>query len=249
VMDRILSGASRIVCNSRYLRARLAQEFPEYAHKMTTIYNGIDFDRYASGRPISIDGVPSRAPKLGAVMTWHYEGKSSAARLLIDAMAFIVKQCPDAHLVIAAKTGHQRHSGDVEGYLSTVPWKGAIRLLYDQENIPDLLASVDLFVYATPPGSNDSLPRALIEAQAAGLPVVATATAGCPEIVEESTTGFLVPYDAEALAGRAIDLLGAPETRREMGRRGRERVREVFDWDRMAEEYARVFRTILSRRT
>lgn len=238
--DRALAGASRIICNSRYLQARLESQFPKYAHKMTTIYNGIEFDRFASGRPISIDGIPSEAPKILATMTWNNAGKATGARLLIDAMGPILERYPEARLIIAAKTGHRRYVQENEAYLSTRPWKGSIKIFYNQKNVSDLLASCDLFVYATPPDSNDSLPRALIEAHAAGLPIVAPATAGCPEIVEDSVTGFLAPYDAEALAGRVIDLLGEPGKRAEMGRLGRKRVREIFNWDQMADKYANV---------
>lgn len=245
LMDRILAGASRIVCNSQYLQTKLGSEFPKYAQKMITIYNGIEFDRFTSGRPISIEGVPLEAPKLLAVMTWNYEAKAAGAKLLIDAMELITEKYPEARLIIAAKTAHQRYAQDIEDYLTTRPWRGSIKILYNQTNVPDLLASSDLFVYATPPGSNDSLPRALLEAHTAGLPIVTTATAGCPEIVENSVTGFAVPYDAKALAGRVLDLVGDPDKRREMGRRGQERVHEVFNWDRMGEAYANLFLQLL----
>jgi glycosyltransferase involved in cell wall biosynthesis len=120
---------------------------------------------------------------------------------------------------------------------------------YNQPNIPDLLASSDLFVYATPPGSNDSLPRALLEAHAAALPIVTTATAGCPEVVEEAVTGYLVSYDAHALATRALELLADPKKRREMGQLGQEHVRQRFSWQQMGAAYANLFRQILSPHT
>jgi glycosyltransferase involved in cell wall biosynthesis len=240
-MSRVLAGASRIVCNSRYLRTKLASQFPKYTSKMTTIYNGIEFDRLASGRPIPIEGIPPEVPKLLAVMTWNYEGKSAGARLLIDAMGFITERYPKARLIIAAKTRRDHYSDENEKYLLAKPWASAIRILYNQSNVPDLLASSDLFVYATPPDSNDSLPRSLIEAHAAGLPIVTTATAGCPEVVEDSVTGFAVRYDAKALAERVIELLADPGKRHEMGRRGRERVYDTFNWEGMADAYADLF--------
>ena len=110
----------------------------------------------------------------------------------------------------------------------------------------DLLATSDIFAYATPAESNDSLPRALLEAHAAGLPIVTTATAGCPEIVEDTVTGFLVPYDAKALAGRLLDLLKDPGKRQQFGRRGRERVHDLFNWDHMGEAYADLFLETMS---
>ncbi|MGH7927832.1 MAG: glycosyltransferase family 4 protein [Candidatus Binatia bacterium] len=246
LMNQVLAGASRIVCNSRYLQAKLGSQFPQHAHKMMTIYNGIDFDSFASGRRIPIQGIPAEAPKLLSTMTWDYEAKAAGARLLIDAMGLITERYPEARLIIAAKTSHSRYSGEIEDYLAIRPWKNSVRILYNQTNIADLLASSDLFVYASPPESNDSLPRALLEAHAAGLAVVATATAGCPEIVEDTVTGFLVSYDASLLATRVLDLVTDPLKRTEFGRRGGERVRELFAWDRMGEAYATVFREIVS---
>lgn len=245
LMNRVLAGASRIVCNSRYLQARLESQFPQYAHKMTTIYNGVDFELFASGQRISIQGIPPEAPKLLSTMTWDYEGKAGGARLLIDAMGLITESDPEARLIIAAKTNHPRYAQGIEDYLATRPWRSSIKVLYNQSNVTDLLASSDLFMYATPAESNDSLPRAVLEAHAAGLPVVTTATAGCPEIVEDTVTGFLVPCDAKAIAGRVLDLLKDPDKRQQFGRRGRERVHELFSWDHMGEAYADLFLEIV----
>jgi glycosyltransferase involved in cell wall biosynthesis len=246
LMNRVLAGASRIICNSRYLQAKLQSQFPGYAHKMITIYNGIEFDLFASGRRILIEDIAADAPKLLATMTWDYEGKAAGAALLIDAMGLITESYPEARLIIAAKTNHPRYAQGIEDYLATRPWRSSIKILYNQANVTDLLASSDIFVYATPAESNDSLPRALLEAHAAGLPIVTTATAGCPEIVEDTVTGFLVPYDAKALAGRVVDLLRDPCKRQQLGKSGRERVRELFSWDRMGEAYADLFLEIVA---
>ena len=246
LMNRVLAGASRIVCNSRYLQGKLESQFPGFAYKMTTIYNGINFDLFASGRRISIEGVPAEAPKLLATMTWDYEGKAAGARLLIDAMELITGSYPEARLIIAAKTNHPRYARGIEDYLATRLWRSSIKILYNQANVTDLLTSSDIFMYATPAESNDSLPRAVLEAHAAGLPVVTTATAGCPEIVEDTVTGFLVPYDAKVFAGRVLDLLKDPGKRQQFGRRGRERVHELFSWDQMGEAYANLFLEIVS---
>jgi glycosyltransferase involved in cell wall biosynthesis len=120
-----------------------------------------------------------------------------------------------------------------------------VKVFYNQQNVPDFLATGDLFLYATSPDSNDSLPRAVLEAQAAGLSVVTTGTAGCGEIVEDGATGFVVPYDADALAARALDLLADPDRRRLWGMRAQEHVRARFDWETVADAYARLCREIL----
>lgn len=242
--NRILGGASSIVCNSQYLQRRLERAFPHYAQKMVTIYNGIEFEKFAAGKRIHLEGVSPDARTLLAVMTWDHEAKASGARLLIEAMGPISRAFPTTRLVLAAKAKHRRFAQEIEQFLATVPWKDCITILYNQTNIPDLLASSELFVYATPADSNDSLPRALLEAHAAGLPIVATATAGCPEVVEHSVTGFLTSYTAQSLSERIIELLHDPSKGRDMGRRGQDRVRRLFSWEQMADAYAAVFRHI-----
>jgi glycosyltransferase involved in cell wall biosynthesis len=242
LMARVMAGASAVVCNSRYLERTLRCRFPAHADRISTIYNGIDFGRFGARRPAD---TPGRTATLLAVMTWNYPAKARGARLLVDAMEGIVARRPDARLIIAAKTAHDRYAREVEAHVASKPWQGRIELRYNEKRVEDLLAAADVFLYATPAGSNDSLPRAVLEAHAAGLPIVATATAGCPEVVEDGVTGFTVPYDAHAVAARVLDLLDDVDMRRRFGRRGRERVQRVFSWEQMGEAYARLFLRIL----
>jgi glycosyltransferase involved in cell wall biosynthesis len=246
LMKWIMARAGWIICNSRYLQEQLNSKFPRHAHKISTIYNGIEFDRFASGRGLTAGGIPAKSPQLLAVMTWNYRGKAEGAKLLIDSMGLITKQCPEARLVIAAKTMHDGYAQEIEAYLAGKSWKDSVKILYNQTNIPDLLASSDLFLYAAAAESNDSLPRALLEAHAAGLPIVTTATSGCPEIVEDSISGFVVPYDETTMAERVIELLAHPNKREEMARAGRKRVTKLFSWDLMGREYADLFLRLIS---
>ncbi len=173
LMRAVLAGAAAIVCNSRYLEDALRSAFPRYDGKLLTIYNGVDVDRFAA-----LDARPAARrspPVLAAVMTWNYPAKTAGARLLIEAMGPVIAKRPGTRLVIAAKVGHRRHAAGIEAWLARLPWRDAVRIVYNHPRVAELLAEADLFVYATAPGSNDSLPRALIEAQAAGLPAVATA--------------------------------------------------------------------------
>jgi glycosyltransferase involved in cell wall biosynthesis len=179
-------------------------------------------------------------------MTWNYKGKADGAKLLIDSMGLILKSVPESRLIIAAKAMHDGYAQEIEAYLAGTEWHHAVTILYNQRNIPDLLANSDIFVYATAAESNDSLPRALLEAHAAGLPIVTTATSGCPEIVDDAVTGFVIPYAAPSMAQRVIELLANPVRRQEMGRLGRQRVDSLFNWNRMGQEYANLFSALLA---
>src|SRR5262249_16793891 len=79
------------------------------------------------------------------------------------------------------------------------------------------------------PSYTEGLPVIVLEAFAAGVPVVATAVGGTPEVIEEGQCGYLVPPgDAAALVRRLSDLLGSESQRQAMGARGQQRVREQF---------------------
>jgi glycosyltransferase involved in cell wall biosynthesis len=89
---------------------------------------------------------------------------------------------------------------------------------------------------------SEGLPVVVLEALAAGVPVVATAVGGTPEVIDEGVQGYLVaPGDPNALADRILRLLQADSLRHEMGGQGRLRVRERFSFAEMAARYQRLF--------
>lgn len=246
LMERVLAGASRVVCNSRFLELALAAQYPKYQNRLMTIYNGIEIERYSAGRRQPVPGVREGDLVLLYVTTLNYGNKSRGLELVVDTLGEILAVRRDAKLVIAAKTSHPRYGEWGQAYVKTKPWRDSVSFLFNHRDIPGLLASSDIFVYATPNDSNDSLPRAILEAQSAGLPVVTTETTGCPEIVCDGRTGFVVSYDAKALADKVLQLMDSPQIRQEMGREAQKWISKTFNWDRMADQYADLFRTVSS---
>jgi glycosyltransferase involved in cell wall biosynthesis len=244
LLNRTFGGASRIICNSHFLESTLAQHYPQYQDRLLTIYNGIDFERYSSGRRGTIPGVSENDTVLLCVTALNFANKSKGIGLVMDAFGQVHAHRKAVKLVIAAKSSNPRQQRWAEEYLRSKPWKDSVVLVYNREDIPDLLASSDVFVYATPADSNDSLPRALLEAQAAGLPVVTTDTSGCPEIVRNGKTGFVVPYKTEALAEKIVQLIDSPQLLRTWGKAAQQWVAQTFNWDQMADQYAKVFREL-----
>ncbi len=91
-------------------------------------------------------------------------------------------------------------------------------------------------------GSRDIIPNSVLEAMAMKLPVVSTTVTGLPEMVEQEKTGFLVPPgDADALAGAIRKLVDSPQLRHDFGIAGRQRVEQLFDSDKNALAYQRLF--------
>jgi glycosyltransferase involved in cell wall biosynthesis len=146
--------------------------------------------------------------------------------LLFKAFAEILEKFPRARLVVAGRKELAQDDLDraarETGIRESLVWTG--------ELAPSELARVygvaDIFLYAS---IYEGFGRVLVEAGAAGLPVVATATAGARDIVEEGRTGFLTPTeDASALARHACALLADPALRRKMGTAAHKIIPEKF---------------------
>jgi glycosyltransferase involved in cell wall biosynthesis len=91
-------------------------------------------------------------------------------------------------------------------------------------------------------GSSDIIPNALLEAMAAGLPIVSTRFTAIPELVEDGQTGLLVePRDARGLADAMACLLDDPGLRARLGRHGRARAEQLFDIERNIATHVRMF--------
>ena len=99
------------------------------------------------------------------------------------------------------------------------------------------------------PSYTEGLPVIVLEALAAGVPVVATAVGGTPEVIEEGASGYLVPPgDPPALARRILDVLRDEPGRQKMGRRGRERVQHEFTFEVQSTAYQRLFESLTGQR-
>jgi len=95
------------------------------------------------------------------------------------------------------------------------------------------------------PSFTEGLPNVVLEALAAGVPVVATAVGGTPEVIDDGTSGYLVPPgDASALARRIGDVFVRDDRPRTMGRRGRQRILDDFTFEAQARQYLQLFETL-----
>jgi glycosyltransferase involved in cell wall biosynthesis len=115
-----------------------------------------------------------------------------------------------------------------------------VTLLGYREDVPDILAAADLFVM---PSLSEGLPLALVEAMAAGLPVVVSEVGGVPEVAEAGKEAILVsPGDPAPLAEALARLMGDADTRAAMGAAARERAHRDFSVSTMCEAYERLYR-------
>jgi glycosyltransferase involved in cell wall biosynthesis len=113
-----------------------------------------------------------------------------------------------------------------------------------QEDVAPLYAAFDALVL---PSGNEGTPVSVIEALAAGRPVVATRVGGVPDVVRDGEDGYLVDAGAtDALAERLAQLAGDPALRERLGAAGRSRVLPRYAVDRLVEDIDRLYRSLLA---
>lgn len=165
-----------------------------------------------------------------------------AVAVLLEAFARLRREVPGAALVLVGD-GEQRPALEDQarrlGIEKAVRFTGAV----PRDEMARRLAAADLFCL---PSLYEGFPLAILEAMAAGLPVVATAVAGVPEAVEHGVTGLLVPpEDADALARALGELARDPERRRLLGEAGRRKLEGELAIPGIAAAYLDLWRELL----
>ena len=159
---------------------------------------------------------------------------------LLKAMDYVWQGHPEASLVFVGK-------GDLDVDLRTEALKkngnGKVKFLGWREDIDEIMPLFDMLVL---PSLNEGMGRVLVEAMAAGKPVVASRVGGIPDLVRHAETGYLVPpADEEALADGIKKLLDDPERAKQMGKRGKEYCRQ-FSLESMIEKLDNLYSDLIN---
>ena len=214
------------------------------AERIETIYSGVDFtpfdvtvDADATKRALGIPAAHHVVGTVGHLM--DHKGH----RYLIDAARRVVDTTPDVTFLIAGE-GPARAA--TEARIAAHGLEAHVRLLGDRDDVPALLAIMDVYVQ---PSLAEGLGRSMTEALYARRAVVATAINAVPEVVEHERTGLLVPpRSADAIADAIVGLLAQPDRRRWLGEQGHRRVSTEFTANAMIERIDRLYRRLLADR-
>jgi len=241
--------AHRVIAVAEYIRSFTIGYFPFVKPaKTVVIRNGIEVYAYKrggdGGRIRSECGVPGDAVVAG------YVGRlvqQKGVGVLLSAARILAERFPSLHILIAGEgpLDPSLRATAVEYGLTKIHFLGYRR------DIPAVLAACDMVLL---PSFTEGLPLIVLEAMAAGLPVVATRVGGAPEAVAEGETGSLVdPGDAEQLADRIAFLCSHPEAREAMGKAAQRKVQSDFSAETMVSAteslYLSLLRTRKRRRT
>jgi sugar transferase (PEP-CTERM/EpsH1 system associated) len=230
----------RVACVSESVAEFAAQTIGIPPAKLAVIPNGIPLEDFQPGdrsRARVDPGIPLRAVVAGTVGRLQPVKGTS---YLLEAWSRLASDHPDAILLLVGGGSQQ---AALERMSRRLGISERVRFLGDRADVPDLLRGMDVFVL---PSLWEGMPNAALEAMAVGLPVVATAVGGTPEVVVDGVTGLLVPPgDPDALAQSIARLLCDPDLRYKMGQAGRERVVKHFSVGRMVEQTEWLYEQLL----
>jgi glycosyltransferase involved in cell wall biosynthesis len=204
--------------------------------RVQTIYNGLnltDWDTTSSAR------VPGKTLITTAGNIRRVKGHD----IFIKAAAAILPRFPDVSFSIAGAVLEQDYFAELQSLVQDLNLSRHFTFAGNVDDLKQYLSAADIFVL---PSRSEGFSNAIVEAMAAGLPVVATDVGGNAEAVKEGASGFLVPPEnPEALATAISQLLSDPSQARKMGMAGRTIASENFSTDAMMKQITAAYKKLL----
>lgn len=240
--------ATRLLVNAEGIRDHILKMGGVSPGKIVVIHNGLDAppqseaDARAMRKRRREELLAELGLDAGARVVGCVAGLKPVKghRHLLEAAAKVMKADSRVHLVLA---GDGELRDEIAAHARRMGIGARTSLLGHREDSAQLAAAFDVAVLAS---LSEGLPNAVMEAMAAGAPVVATAVGGVPELIEDGKTGFLVPpADSEALAERIEYALSQADLTRLIAMRGRQFIIERFGMGRMVAAVERLYDEII----
>ena len=240
-----LARAHRVIAVSNAVARELRRERITSDERIVVVHNGIDVSRFARvlagfdrAEFLRNRSLPANCLLIGSIGELRTLKRHDD---FIRAAAQIAPKFPSAQFVLAgvdsSSAGEVRKQ--LERLVSELHLTDRFRFLGWLDDAEKLLAAMDVFVSAS---ETESFGLAIAEAMAAGSAVVATATEGAQEVIEDQKTGLLVPIgNVERIAGAVATLLSNEEQRKELSLRAKETVAAKFSLRRMVDEIETIY--------
>lgn len=240
-----LWGADHVVCVSEAQAERVRRRTRLSARRVTSIPDAVQLSRFAAADPAAraeLESLFPEPPRLIVAAAGRLSPEKGFS-VLVDAAAQVGRRRDDVGFLIC---GDGKLREPLEQQIRGLDLEGRVVLAGFRRDLDRLLPHFDLLVL---PSFTEGLPNVVLEAFAAGVPVVATAVGGTPELIEDGVSGYLVPPGKPLALAERIELaLHSAERRRDMGRQGRERVSKEFTFELQAAQYDALFQQLIAAR-
>jgi len=243
-MDRIVASISRkVICVSRKVEAFYLQKVPMLRSKTVVIHNGIDTEFFKPGgereKVRERFGIPRDRFLAGTV------GRLVPQKRQQDFIEAVARLKNAGRRCAGLLVGDGPERSTLEKKVCALGLEHEIIFTGFCDNMPELYGAMDAFVLCS---EREGFPMTVLEAMAAGVPVVATDVGGVSECVESERTGLLIPaQDPDAIAHALTRLTESPELGKQLAGNASERVRREFGIGTMTQKhealYAEIFAT------
>lgn len=225
------------------LRRYLVERVGIAPHRVSNICNGVDTERFAPGSPSPELGLPADflRPDVVRIGTVGRLQPVKNQVALLEAVALLRARCPELAVrirLVLVGDGPLREELTRQArtmMLETTTWFAGAT-----ERVPEWMRALDVFVL---PSLNEGISNTLLEAMATGVPVLASAVGGNPELIEEGVAGdTFAPRDVEGLAALIERYVAEPGLRRAHGMAVRRRAESNFSLRSMVAAYGDLYR-------
>jgi glycosyltransferase involved in cell wall biosynthesis len=233
----VATRVDRYIAVSQDVAERLAKTYRIPARKINVVHNGIPLSSFSGAASTALRAALTGSAGMPIVLTAARLAEQKGLGYLLKAAALV----PEAMFVLAGE-GPER--AKLEAQAGELGVSKRVLFLGYRQDVPELLACCDLFVL---PSLFEGLPLSILEAMAAGKPVVASSIGGNDEAVVHEETGLLVPLgDPAALAGAIHRVLSNSDLARRLGAAGKARVQDHFSAETMVRQVTHVYEEVLS---
>jgi colanic acid/amylovoran biosynthesis glycosyltransferase len=237
VYQHLFEAADAVTVNSEYA-LRKVMKLGCNSQKMRLLHVGLDLEQFAFRDRVRAPGDPIRLLSVGRLV------EKKGIEYALRAVARVCAQHPALTYEIIGdgplRAGLKELAGEL-GFGDRVRFHGA----RDSRFIQERMAEAHIFVLPSVTagdGDQEGTPVSLMEAQAAGLPILSTLHSGIPEAVLDGQSGLLAPErDFKALADKLLHLIAHPEICRAMGTRGRRHIEEHFDLRKLNRDLVKIY--------
>ena len=235
-----------VTANSEAVRAAAMNLEAIPIEKTQVIYNGIRVDPFQFPRDKTVLkarwGFPAKSTVIGTLSNIRREKDPMT---LLRAYLQISQMHPQVFLAYGGRVKDQALWSEIQSFIKTHELENRVRFVGAVENAPDFLGALDLFVF---PSMSEGFSNSILEAMAAGLPVVASDVGGNQEQVLSGVTGYLFAVGNVAECVLAVDKLLSQGQSEMFGKGARQRILERYTHDRMAFEMTALYEKLLAKK-
>ncbi len=232
-LDRITQRwVDKHVCVSRGVAEFSIQVGKLDANKVTVIPNGVDFARFANAKPADLSEFAIPVNHKTVLCVGRLDPQKGTM-ILLEAFTQFARERGDVHVLFV---GSGPLEDDLRAFVTTQALQEKVHLAGQRDDVPQIMRASDCLVLAS---LWEGMPNVVLEAMAAGLPIICTAVEGTAELLRHGDNALLVPVgDAAALRQALENLFDDPGLGTALSKKSQHKVNKWLTWDSVADDYA-----------